>query len=80
LGPEGTGPAPPPAKRGAGCLLSLGGAGAGPPYRSCLPGPCFWCVWVACGCSGWGCGVLVVGVGCLGGRGVFVNWIVDASI
>jgi hypothetical protein len=26
------------------------------------------------------CGVLVAGCWCLGGRGVFVNWIVDASI
>jgi len=42
--------------------------------------------WSSCSCAGrfgagcCGCGVLVAGVWCLGGRGVFVNWIVDASI
>ena len=43
--------------------------------RGCVRRVVFFLVWVSC--VGWGC--LVVGV-CLGCRGVFVNWIVDASI
>jgi hypothetical protein len=81
LGPEGTGPAPHFTSRWvwgcsvywAGCLLSLGGAGTVRHTSLCFRFSHL--VWV----FGFGGGVGGVR-GCLGGRGVFVNWIVDASI
>ena len=70
LGPEGTGPAlvasgvPPPVGVGGGCGVGVVVLGG----------------WGA----GWRIGPCVAGVwrerGCPVGRGVFVNWIVDASI
>jgi hypothetical protein len=96
LGPEGTGPTPHPvtggwgslrlhgrgARRLAGCCC-LWRCGHCLPYRSCFL--VVFVSWVSLcvggsgvwGWPGWGVGG---GRGCLGGRGVFVNWIVDASI